>query len=195
MSRRKVVSNIEDPFNQMIGANLRYCRLLRKLSMSDVANNIGVAHQQIYKYENGINALTVFRLKQFAEFFKEDIKNLINPNYIAIMCKIVQAGVFETKDGEQKIGSVDLSSLENLTPEKAQQVKVINKPTLHINYKDHGEFVEEFKPGLAAEFNAANYEQFREDYPDCLSKLEDVDPKMRATYDALRAIRGKKEVA
>jgi len=135
MSRRKVVSSVEDPYNQMIGANLRYCRLLRKLSMSDVADNIGVKHQQIYKYENGQNALTVFRLKQFCEFFKEDIKNLINPNYIAIMCKLVQANFFNTPDGQPKIGSVDLSTLSDL--KKSVSVKTNDKPTLHMNYKNN----------------------------------------------------------
>ena len=54
--RKKMMESIEDPFNKMIGANLRYCRVLRKLSMTAVSEVIGVAYQQIYKYENGINA-------------------------------------------------------------------------------------------------------------------------------------------
>ena len=101
--RKKMMESIEDPFNKMIGANLRYCRVLRKLSMTAVSEVIGVAYQQIYKYENGINALTIFRLKQFADFFKEEIKNLINPDYIAIMSKLVEANFFNTSDKDFKL--------------------------------------------------------------------------------------------
>lgn len=161
------MSSIEDPLNKLIGANLRYCRILRKLTMSDVAAVIGVAHQQVYKYEVGINSLTVFRLKQFAEFYKEQIPNLINPDYISIMCKLVEANFFNTSDHKFVIGSVNLASMADL--KKNITVKDYQNTTLHLN------------------FDASNYEQFASEYPGDLNNLEN-DPKMKATYDDLASI-------
>lgn len=177
------MSNIEDPFNIMIGTNLRYCRTLRKLSMSAVAEVIGVTHQQVYKYENGINALTIFRLKQFADFFKEEIKNLINPDYISIMSKLVEANFFNTSNNEFKIGSVNLATMADLA--KNVTAKDYNN-TLHLNFKDHGSFVNEFtiKGNKAEEFDRNDYEEFKDEYPADLSELEN-DPKIKSTYDAL----------
>lgn len=176
--RKKIMAGVEDPFNKMIGANLRYCRVIRKLSMSAVAEVIGVAHQQVYKYENGINALTIFRLKQFADFYKEEIKNLINPDYISIMCKLVEANFFNTSDKDFKLGSVNLSTMADLT--KNVRVKDYHN-TLHLNFKDHGAFVNEFK---APAIDPSEYEQFSSEYPGDISNL-DNDPKMKTTYDAM----------
>lgn len=131
--RKKMMESIEDPFNKMIGANLRYCRVLRKLSMTAVSEVIGVAYQQIYKYENGINALTIFRLKQFADFFKEEIKNLINPDYISIMSKLVEANFFNTSDKDFKLGSVNLATMADLS--KNVTVKDYHNTTLHLKYE------------------------------------------------------------
>lgn len=131
--RKKMMESIEDPFNKMIGANLRYCRVLRKLSMTAVSEVIGVAYQQIYKYENGINALTIFRLKQFADFFKEEIKNLINPDYISIMSKLVEANFFNTSDKDFKLGSVNLATMADLS--KNVTVKDYQNTTLHLKYE------------------------------------------------------------
>lgn len=131
--RKKMMESIEDPFNKMIGANLRYCRVLRKLSMTAVSEVIGVAYQQIYKYENGINALTIFRLKQFADFFKEEIKNLINPDYISIMSRLVEANFFNTSDKDFKLGSVNLATMADLS--KNVTVKDYQNTTLHLKYE------------------------------------------------------------
>ena len=131
--RKKMMESIEDPFNKMIGANLRYCRVLRKLSMTAVSEVIGVAYQQIYKYENGINALTIFRLKQFADFFKEEIKNLINPDYISIMSRLVEANFFNTSDKDFKLGSVNLATMADLS--RNVTVKDYQNTTLHLKYE------------------------------------------------------------
>jgi transcriptional regulator with XRE-family HTH domain len=132
--RKKIFQSIEDPLNKMIGANLRYCRVLRKLSMSAVAEVIGVAHQQIYKYENGLNSLTIFRLKQFADFYREEIKNLINPDYITIMSKLIEANFFNTSDKDFKLGSVNLSTMADLS--KNVTLKDFQNTTLHLKLKE-----------------------------------------------------------
>jgi len=131
--RKQIHQTAEDQLNKMIGANLRYCRVLRKLSMTDVATFIGVTHQQVYKYETGLNSLTIFRLKQFADFFKEEIKNLLNPDYISIMCRLVEANFFNTSETEMKIGSVDLSTMSDLS--KNVRVKDFQNTTLHLKFE------------------------------------------------------------
>ena len=131
--RKQIHQTAEDQLNKMIGANLRYCRVLRKLSMTDVASFIGVTHQQVYKYETGLNSLTIFRLKQFSDFFKEEIKNLLNPDYISIMCRLVEANFFNTSETEMKIGSVDLSTMSDLS--KNVRVKDFQNTTLHLKFE------------------------------------------------------------
>lgn len=131
--RKQIHQTAEDQLNKMIGANLRYCRVLRKLSMTDVASFIGVTHQQVYKYETGLNSLTIFRLKQFSDFFKEEIKNLLNPDYISIMCRLVEANFFNTSETEMKIGSVDLSTMSDLS--KNVKVKDFQNTTLHLKFE------------------------------------------------------------
>ena len=131
--RKQIHQTAEDQLNKMIGANLRYCRVLRKLSMTDVASFIGVTHQQVYKYETGLNSLTIFRLKQFSDFFKEEIKNLLNPDYISIMCRLVEANFFNTSETEFKVGSVDLSTMSDLS--KNVRVKDFQNTTLHLKFE------------------------------------------------------------
>ena len=131
--RKQIHQTAEDQLNKMIGANLRYCRVLRKLSMTDVATFIRVTHQQIYKYETGLNSLTIFRLKQFSDFFKEEIKNLLNPDYISIMCRLVEANFFNTSETEFKVGSVDLSTMSDLS--KNVRVKDFQNTTLHLKFE------------------------------------------------------------
>ena len=131
--RKQIHQTAEDQLNKMIGANLRYCRVLRKLSMTDVATFIGVTHQQVYKYETGLNSLTIFRLKQFSDFFKEEIKNLLNPDYISIMCRLVEANFFNTSETEFKVGSVDLSTMSDLS--KNVRVKDFQNTTLHLKFE------------------------------------------------------------
>ena len=131
--RKQIHQTAEDQLNKMIGANLRYCRVLRKLSMTDVATFIGVTHQQVYKYETGLNSLTIFRLKQFSDFFKEEIKNLLNPDYISIMCRLVEANFFNTSETEFKVGSVDLSTMSDLS--KNVRVKDFQNATLHLKFE------------------------------------------------------------
>ena len=100
--------------------------------MTDVATFIGVTHQQVYKYETGLNSLTIFRLKQFSDFFKEEIKNLLNPDYISIMCRLVEANFFNTSETEFKVGSVDLSTMSDLS--KNVRVKDFQNTTLHLKF-------------------------------------------------------------
>ena len=80
-------------FAGMLGANLKYLRLDRKVFMPQKvpAAHIGVTHQQINKYESGKNIPCTYRLVQLADFFKVTPNDLTNPDYITN--KSIEKGV------------------------------------------------------------------------------------------------------
>ena len=80
-------------FAGMLGANLKYLRLDRKVFMPQKvpAAHIGVTHQQINKYESGKNVPCAYRLVQLADFFKVTPNDLTNPDYITN--KSIEKGV------------------------------------------------------------------------------------------------------
>ncbi len=51
----------------VVGHNIRFWRLERKMSQTDLANALGLTFQQIQKYENGANRVGASRLMQIAE--------------------------------------------------------------------------------------------------------------------------------
>lgn len=51
----------------VVGHNIRFWRLERKLSQTDLANALGLTFQQVQKYENGANRVGASRLMQIAE--------------------------------------------------------------------------------------------------------------------------------
>ena len=59
-----------------IGKQLKLLRLANKVSQRDLANKMGVTYQQVQKYENGLNKISVSRLWQVCEIFK------ISPNVL-----------------------------------------------------------------------------------------------------------------
>ena len=50
----------------VVGHNVRFWRLERKMSQTDLANLLGLTFQQIQKYENGANRVGASRLMQIA---------------------------------------------------------------------------------------------------------------------------------
>ena len=71
-------------FAAMLGGNLKYWRLNRKVFMPQKvpAAHLGVTHQQINKYESGLNIPCSYRLVQLADFYKVTCNDLVNPSYI-----------------------------------------------------------------------------------------------------------------
>jgi transcriptional regulator with XRE-family HTH domain len=55
------------PINEQIGHRLRQRRLLLGLSQKALGERMGLAFQQVQKYEKGMNALSADRLVQAAE--------------------------------------------------------------------------------------------------------------------------------
>lgn len=56
--------------NKHVGKQLRTRRTMLGLSQEAVGKGIGVASQQVQKYEKGTNAMNAARLWEFAEFLK-----------------------------------------------------------------------------------------------------------------------------
>ena len=71
-------------FAAMLGGNLKYLRLRRKIFMPQKvpAAHVGVRAQQLAKYENGTNIPCAYRLTQLADFFKVTVNDLVNPSFI-----------------------------------------------------------------------------------------------------------------
>ena len=82
MTRNK--SEDSHKFAVMLGSNLKFLRLNRKIFMPQKvpAAHIGVTHQQMNKYETGKNMPCAYRLTQLADFYKVTTNDLINPGYI-----------------------------------------------------------------------------------------------------------------
>lgn len=63
--------------DQEISKRIRAVRISKGKSRFDLAKNIGVTHQQIQKYENGINRVSAGMIKAIASYLKVPIGELI----------------------------------------------------------------------------------------------------------------------
>ena len=63
----------EHDINAYVGKRLRLRRTTLGLTQEAVARGIGVASQQVQKYERGINVMNVNRLYEFAQFLNVSI--------------------------------------------------------------------------------------------------------------------------
>jgi transcriptional regulator with XRE-family HTH domain len=59
--------------NQHVANRLRLGRSMLGLSQQQLAPLIGISHQQIYKYERGLNRISAGRLYDFAQVFEKPI--------------------------------------------------------------------------------------------------------------------------
>ena len=75
-------------FNKMIGSNLRYLRIARKLTQTKAAQCLNVTFHQFQKYESGKNCINAWRLTQLSEFFKVPVQDILDPDLIMRMCKL-----------------------------------------------------------------------------------------------------------
>lgn len=50
-----------------VGRRIRRARLEKKMTQAELGNRLGVSFQQIQKYENGTNGLSIERLRQISE--------------------------------------------------------------------------------------------------------------------------------
>jgi transcriptional regulator with XRE-family HTH domain len=59
-------TRMPDPLDAMVGAKIRVFRIHRKISQTDLAEQIGVTFQQVQKYEKGTNRVGASRLARIA---------------------------------------------------------------------------------------------------------------------------------
>lgn len=68
----------DQDLNLAIGRRLRAVRTERGLKQADLAAHIGVAFQQIQKYENGTNRLSVAVMLRLCAFMEIDAGDFVN---------------------------------------------------------------------------------------------------------------------
>ena len=97
-------------FAQMLGCNIKYLRLRKKVfsPMKMISYHLGISHQQMAKYENGLNMPSAYRLTQIADYYKVSIDDIVNPNFIHYDTKnneILDKAIKPTATMEAKDGS------------------------------------------------------------------------------------------
>ena len=173
-------------FCQMVGANIRFLRIARRLTQTKVSLAIDVTFQQMQKYEAGTNCLNIYRLYQLANFFKVGVQDIMNPDFIANNCnkklsltpqdegylqpQVMVGSLEEIKDKLKKDGIDPEETILPTLRKKAENLEALKRMKKNIL----GDLT----------FDASKYEEFEDEYPAPLSQLEH-DPKMRATYDAI----------
>lgn len=75
------VTNVEldrdlNEIEQNIGRQLKMLRISQKISQKALAEKMGITYQQVQKYENGLNRISVSRLWQFCKIFG------VSPDYL-----------------------------------------------------------------------------------------------------------------
>jgi transcriptional regulator with XRE-family HTH domain len=71
----KMTKNLKQ-IDKSIGSRIMNLRITSGYSRSVLADHLEVTHQQLQKYEKGINRISAGRLIQIADFFKVDLKSL-----------------------------------------------------------------------------------------------------------------------
>jgi transcriptional regulator with XRE-family HTH domain len=66
------------PVDQLVGQNIRICRLQRGLSQTELGQRIGVTFQQVQKYEKGANRVGASRLTQIADTLQVSLPTLFD---------------------------------------------------------------------------------------------------------------------
>jgi transcriptional regulator with XRE-family HTH domain len=76
-----------DPYDAIIGGNIRLARLAAKMSQTDLARKINLTFQQVQKYETGANRVGAGRLLRIANVldlpviaFYRDLEQSSRPN-------------------------------------------------------------------------------------------------------------------
>jgi len=120
LSKNKRSSNARDRY---IARKLRERRIEMRLSQADLANSLGITHQQVYKYEQGIDRIPASRLYEFAKilsvpisFFYEEEKGesrLSKEKELVVTCANLQARKVRLKFFKLKATLTDTNTQED----------------------------------------------------------------------------------
>ena len=75
-----ISTRMPDPLDAMVGAKIRIFRIHRKISQTDLAEQIGVTFQQVQKYEKGANRVGASRLSRIAAVLGISVGELFEPS-------------------------------------------------------------------------------------------------------------------
>lgn len=74
--RREAGSRSPNEIDVVVGNNVRRLRQAQQLTLQDMAASLGVSHQQLQKYETGMNRLSAGLMPGVAEILGVDIADL-----------------------------------------------------------------------------------------------------------------------
>jgi transcriptional regulator with XRE-family HTH domain len=76
MARKRRTAE-EDQFNAVVGAMLERARRERKVSLSELAKELGVSVKQVHFWEIGENRLPMFQIYRISRFLKVPVTSLL----------------------------------------------------------------------------------------------------------------------
>lgn len=80
--RRTGSAKAADTTDARVGRNVRLHRLVRRMSQTDLASEIGITFQQLQKYETGSNRIGSGRLARIAETLELPVAALFEGNAV-----------------------------------------------------------------------------------------------------------------
>lgn len=70
-----------EPIDQYVGRAIHRIRIAKNLTLTEVADKIGVSYQQVHKYEAGSNRISASKLAQILEVLKVPVSAVFPAEY------------------------------------------------------------------------------------------------------------------
>lgn len=70
-------SKEDKEFLKRVGRNLKFYRVLNGFTAASLGEKMGVSHQQIYKYESGLDCLNLLWLERLTSIFDISLQDLL----------------------------------------------------------------------------------------------------------------------
>ncbi|PCH99412.1 MAG: transcriptional regulator [Alphaproteobacteria bacterium] len=70
------------PIDTIIARNIKNARARRSLSLKYVSAKMGIAYQQLQKYESASNRISAGRLWELSQIYKTPVKDFFTPKTI-----------------------------------------------------------------------------------------------------------------
>jgi transcriptional regulator with XRE-family HTH domain len=110
MATQKINPRKADSTDVEVGRLVRALRVSRGLSQTELANRIGVTFQQVQKYENGGNRISMGRLTNIAKLFKVSVPYLLDGGKQAATQSTVKHGS-EYTEALERLGRIGAQRL------------------------------------------------------------------------------------
>ena len=170
-------------YNAVVGVNIKFLRHRNKMTMTDVANKIGVRWQQVYKYETGANQLCLYRANQIANLFEIKL-NELSDQYAASAASIAAiAGEGNNFGPEMEKLSSNISALNNTYE---LQLKSSNEYLASMsNMQELQDSIKSVMSDLAA--SAGDTQAYRENMATLSQNLSDLNNVYGNMLKAMRS--------